>query len=162
MCCTSFCTLDKVHTKCFKTVKIHKGKSHKEAFSPEKFRKSCSQPPLTVSPMRDQSRVESCHNCDMEMSPTHLCQDDEDSPEEEDQAMSTLEFQTKMVMLMRDLQSVKVSVWNLIVTYRPSMAGPVNFKHSCILCKTLEVFWHVTLKTTTTGISFGTQSIDFW
>ena len=25
------------------------------------------------------------------------------------------------------------------------MAGPVNFKHSCILCKTLEVFWHVTL-----------------
>ena len=97
----------------FKTVnglKIHKGKSHKEAFSPEKLRKSFSQPPLTVSPMRDQSRVESCHNCDMEMSPTHLCQDDEDSPEEEDQAMSTLEFQTKMVMLMRDLQSVKVSV----------------------------------------------------
>ena len=97
----------------FKTVnglKIHKGKSHKEAFSPEKLRKSFSQPPLTVSPMRDQSRVESCHNCDMEMSPSHLCQDDEDSPEEEDQAMSTLEFQTKMVMLMRDLQSVKVSV----------------------------------------------------
>ena len=25
------------------------------------------------------------------------------------------------------------------------MAGPVNFKYSCILCKTLEVFWHVTL-----------------
>ena len=25
------------------------------------------------------------------------------------------------------------------------MAGPVNFKHSCILCKTLEVFWLVTL-----------------
>ena len=68
----------------FKTVnglKIHKGKSHKEAFSPEKLRKSFSQPPLTVSPMRDQSRVESCHNCDMEMSPTHLCQDDQDSPD---------------------------------------------------------------------------------
>ena len=97
----------------FKTVnglKIHKGKSHKEAFSPEKLRKSFSQPPLTVSPMRDQSRVESCHNCDMEMSPTHLCQDDQDSPEDEVQAMSTLEFQTKMVMLMRDLQSVKVRV----------------------------------------------------
>ena len=32
------------------------------------------------------------------------------------------------------------------------MAGLVNFKHSCIMCKTLEVFWHVTLikKTTTT------------
>ena len=95
----------------FKTVnglKIHKGKSHKshkEAFSPEKLRKSFSQPPLTVSPMRDQSRVESCHNCDMEMSPTHLCQDDEDSPEEEDQAMSTLEFQTKMVMLMSQIHN---------------------------------------------------------
>ena len=95
----------------FKTVnglKILKGKSHKEAFSPEKLRKSFSQPSLTVSPMRDQSRVESCHNCDMEMSPTHLCKDDEDSEEEEEevQAMSTLDFQTKMVMLMRDLQPV--------------------------------------------------------
>ena len=66
----------------FKTVNglnIHKGKSHKEAFSPEKLRKSFSQPPLTVSPMRDQSRVESCHNCDMDMSPSHLCQDENDS-----------------------------------------------------------------------------------
>ena len=52
--------------------------------------------------------LESCHNCDMEMFPTHLCQDDQDSAEEEVQAMSTLEYQTKMVMLMRDLQSVKV------------------------------------------------------
>ena len=95
----------------FKTVnglKIHKGKSHKEAFSPEKLRQSFSQPSLTVSPLRDQSRVESCHNCDMEMSPTHLCEDDQDSDEEEVQAMSTLEFQTKMVMLMRDLQSVNL------------------------------------------------------
>ena len=93
----------------FKTVnglKIHKGKTHKETSSPEKLRKSFSQPSLTVSPMRDQSRVESCHNCDLEMSPTHLCEDDQDTPEEEVQAMSTLEFQTTMVMLMRDLQSV--------------------------------------------------------
>ena len=59
------------------------------------------------------------------------------SPEEEVQALSTLEFQTKMVMLMRDLQSVKVWVWNYTVTYRPSMAGPVNIKHSCNLYKTL-------------------------
>ena len=97
----------------FKTVnglKIQKGKTHKEAFSPEKLRKSFSQPSLTVSPMRDQSRVESCQKCDMEMSPTHLCEDDQDSHEGEVQAMSTLEFQTNMVMLMRDLQSVKVSV----------------------------------------------------
>ena len=93
----------------FKTVnglKIHKGKSHKEASSPEKLRKSHSQPSLIVSPVKDQSRVESCHNCDMEMSPNHLCEDDQDSDEEEVQALSTLEFQTKMVMLMRNLQSV--------------------------------------------------------
>ena len=87
----------------FKTMnglKIHKGKSHKEASSPDKLRESFSQPSLNVSPMRDQRRVEPCHNCDMEMSPTHLCQD---SPEEEDQAMSTLEFQRKMVMLMSQI-----------------------------------------------------------
>ena len=97
----------------FKTVnglKIHKGRTHKEASSPEKMRKSCSQSSLSLSPMRDQSRVESCQKCDMEMCPTHLCEDDQDSHEEEVQAMSTLEFQTNMVMLMRDLQSVKVSV----------------------------------------------------
>ena len=92
----------------FKTVnglKIHKGKSHKKASSPEKLREAFSQPSLNVSPMRDQRRVEPCHNCDMEMSPTHLCQDDQDqdSPEEEDQAMSTLEFQKKMVMLMSQI-----------------------------------------------------------
>jgi len=66
----------------FKTVnglKIHKGKSHKEVSSPEKMRKSFPQPSLSVSPIRDQSRVESCHNCDEEMSPTHLCQNDQDS-----------------------------------------------------------------------------------
>ena len=66
----------------FKTVnglKIHKGKSHKETTSPEKLRESSSQTSLSVSPIRDQSRMESCHNCDKEMSPTHLCQDDQDS-----------------------------------------------------------------------------------
>ena len=62
----------------FKTVnglKIHKGKTHKEASSPEKMRKSCSQSSLSVSPIRDQSRMESYHNCDKEMSPFHQCED---------------------------------------------------------------------------------------
>ena len=62
----------------FKTengLKIHKGKSHKEASSPEKLRKSSSQPPLSVSPIRDQSRVEPCPNCGEAMSLAHLCQD---------------------------------------------------------------------------------------
>ena len=62
-----------------KGLKIHKGKSHKEATPQEKLRESSSQPPLSVSPIRDQSRMECCHNCDKEMSPTHLCQDDQDS-----------------------------------------------------------------------------------
>ena len=49
----------------FKTVnglKIHKGKSHKEAFSPEKLRKSISKPPLTVSPMKDHTVPQEGHN----------------------------------------------------------------------------------------------------
>ena len=92
----------------FKTMnglKIHKGKSHKEASSPEKLRKSHSQPSLIVSPVKDQSRVETCHNCDMEMSPTHLCKDDQDSEEEEEEvkAMSNLDFQTKMEMFMSQI-----------------------------------------------------------
>ena len=92
----------------FKTVnglKIHVGKSHKEASSPEKLRKSHSQPSLIVSPVKDLSRVESCHNCDVEMSPTHLCKDDQGSEEEEEEvkAMTTLEYQKKMVMLMSQI-----------------------------------------------------------
>ena len=31
------------------------------------------------------------------------------------------------------------------MTFRPSMAGPVNLKHSCIMYKNMQVFWHVTL-----------------
>ena len=63
----------------FKTengLKIHKGKSHKECSSPEKIRKPSSQSSLIVSPIRDQSRVEPCHNCGMDMVPTHQCQND--------------------------------------------------------------------------------------
>ena len=54
---------------------IHKGKSHKEASLPEKLRTYSSQPSLNVSPLRDQDRLESCPNCEKEMSRTHLCQD---------------------------------------------------------------------------------------
>ena len=60
-------------------LKIHKGKSHKEVPTPEKLRKASTQPPLLVSPTTNVNRMEPCHNCDMDMSPTHLCQDDEDS-----------------------------------------------------------------------------------
>ena len=66
----------------FKTengLKIHIGKSHKEALSSEKMRKPSSQSSLTVSPIRDQSRVEPCHNCGMDMSPSHQCNFDQDS-----------------------------------------------------------------------------------
>ena len=65
----------------FKTesgLKIHKGKTHKKVPSPEKMRKSSSQSSLTVSPTRHQIRVEPCHNCGMDMSPTHLCESDHD------------------------------------------------------------------------------------
>ena len=64
-------------------LKIHKGKSHKEVRSPEKLRKASIQPSLLVSPTRNENRVEPCHNCDMDKSPSHLCQDEEDSKADE-------------------------------------------------------------------------------
>ena len=64
-------------------LKIHKGKSHKEVPTPEKLRKPSTQPPLFVSPTRNENRMEPCHNCGMDMSSTHLCQDDEDSEVDE-------------------------------------------------------------------------------
>ena len=64
-------------------LKIHKGKAHKEVPSPEKLRKPSTQPSLIVSPTRNGNRVEPCHNCDLDMSPSHLCQDDEDSEADE-------------------------------------------------------------------------------
>ena len=64
-------------------LKIHKGKSHKEVRSPEKLRKASIQPSLLVSPTRIENRVEPCHNCDMDKSPSHLCQDEEDSKADE-------------------------------------------------------------------------------
>ena len=57
----------------FKTengLKIHKGKSHKEVSSPEKMRKPSTEPSLIVTPIMDQSRVEPCHNCSKDISPT--------------------------------------------------------------------------------------------
>ena len=52
------------------SLKIHKGKSHKEVSSPEKMRKPSTEPSLIVTPIMDQSRVEPCHNCSKVMSPT--------------------------------------------------------------------------------------------
>ena len=65
----------------FKTengLKIHRGRSHKEASSPEKLRKSSTQSSLLVSPIKDLGRVDPCHNCGMDMSPDHQCQSDHD------------------------------------------------------------------------------------
>ena len=89
-------TLEKTTFKCdqcdavFKTrngLKIHIGKSHKEALnSLEKLRDTSPELFLNVSPTRDCSRVEPCPNCGGDMSPTHLCQDDDqaDEPKVED------------------------------------------------------------------------------
>ena len=70
----------------FKTgngLKIHVGKSHKVASkSPEKIREQSSTSDfntLVASPIRDISRVHSCHNCDTDISPTHQCPSGQDS-----------------------------------------------------------------------------------
>ena len=63
----------------FKTqngLKIHKGKAHKEDSPPEKARNPPSQPALVCSPIREATRVEPCHNCGLDMSPSHQCPSD--------------------------------------------------------------------------------------
>ena len=64
----------------FKTrngLKIHVGKTHKEAAkSPEKLRESDSKLPITLSPLRATTREVPCHNCGEEMSLTHLCEEE--------------------------------------------------------------------------------------
>ena len=57
-----------------KGLKIHIGKAHKEI---EKLRSSSTEEkPLTVSPEKG-TRTIPCHNCGEDMSPTHLCQQEE-------------------------------------------------------------------------------------
>ena len=67
-------------------MKIHRGKTHKEHPSPEKVREPPPQPPLSVSPprCRSQERVEACHNCGMDMSPAHQCQEDHECDDSDD------------------------------------------------------------------------------
>ena len=57
-------------------LKIHKGKAHKEESPPEKVRNPPSQPALVCSPIREATRVEPCHNCGLDMSPSHQCPSD--------------------------------------------------------------------------------------
>ena len=62
----------------FKTrngLKIHKGKSHKEATKPPEKLREASSPgsPLSLSPIKDSSRIVPCQNCGAEMTSTHLC-----------------------------------------------------------------------------------------
>ena len=65
-------------------LKIHRGKTHKEHPSPEKVREPPPQPPLSVSPPRSQERIKACHNCGMDMSPAHQCQDECDDSDSEE------------------------------------------------------------------------------
>ena len=126
----------------FKTengLKIHKGKSHKEVSSPEKKRRSSSKSSLILSPIRDQSRVEPCHNCGMEMSPAHQCQHDQDftlNEKTEVEASPTCPghptygpcgcTKWNQPCLYRTPDFMWQSVQKL-VTYRPTMARLVNF-----------------------------------
>ena len=65
----------------FKTrngLKIHTGKTHKEAArSLERLRGELPpKQPLTVSPIKATNRIVPCNNCGEEMSSTHLCQEE--------------------------------------------------------------------------------------
>ena len=76
-------------------MKIHRGKTHKEHPSPEKVREPPPQPPLSVSPPRSQERVEACHNCGMDMSPAHQCQEDHECDDSDSEEGSSDEEQVE-------------------------------------------------------------------
>ena len=59
-----------------KGLKIHIGKAHKTVSPVEKKRSSSSDPSLMVSPIRENGRIITCHNCGGEMSSTHLCKEE--------------------------------------------------------------------------------------
>ena len=59
-----------------KGLKIHIGKAHKTVSPVEKKRSSSSDPSLMVSPIRENGRITTCHNCGGEMSSTHLCKEE--------------------------------------------------------------------------------------
>ena len=67
----------------FKTesgLRIHIGKSHKLPPT-EKVRNASEAASLSASPLKDSARNISCHNCDEEMSPSHICDDLEGDPD---------------------------------------------------------------------------------
>ena len=57
-----------------KGLKQHTRMKHKEV-EIERMRKPSDRPPLSVSPIKDQSREEPCHNCGGEGSPGHQCEE---------------------------------------------------------------------------------------
>ena len=59
-----------------KGLKIHKGKAHKTISSIQKVRRSSSDHSLMVSPIKESVRIIPCQNCGIDMSPTHLCQEE--------------------------------------------------------------------------------------
>ena len=129
----------------FKTrngLKIHTGKSHKQApNSPEKLRETSSQSLLAVSPTRENSRTEPCPNCGEDMSPTHLCQDDdlavepevggEDKQEDIDKGEISATVQTRCAVLVitRKVADVPITIQSgqlgivLVPTSRQDLVG---------------------------------------
>ena len=70
------------HFKTESGLKIHIGKSHK--LPPiEHVRDTSTASSLTVSPIKDSCRSIPCNNCGEEMSPSHICIDVEDDPDED-------------------------------------------------------------------------------
>ena len=76
-------------------LKIHRGKTHKEHPSPEKVREPPPQPPLSVSPPRSQERIKACHNCGMDMSLAHQCQENHECDDSESEEGSSDEEQVE-------------------------------------------------------------------
>ena len=65
-------------SKTDKGLKIHKGKTHK---SVENLRRSSTDHPLKVSPIKEVARLQPCNNCGENMSSSHVCHSDHEAEE---------------------------------------------------------------------------------
>ena len=65
-------------SKTDKGLKIHKGKTHK---SVENLRRSSTDHPLEVSPIKEVGRLQPCNNCGENMSRSHVCHSDHEAEE---------------------------------------------------------------------------------
>ena len=91
-------------SKTDKGLKIHKGKTHK---SVENLRRSSTDHPLKVSPIKEGGRLQPCDNCGENMSHSHVCQSDHEAEEDiQEQAKSPVSISPEQRALFGQMFSL--------------------------------------------------------